>query len=884
MILDYAENIVLLLANLIALLLSLFQYISHKKKGWICATAIFLSSLMSSYYWTVYLLIMGDTPNVSNQFSYMGWNISYLFLLLLVLLMKTAEERRWFHPVMLLPVPLNIWQLTLYLPYGGKLNSVYQVAVLTCVACFSLQGICYYLKHRRSGAQKPYAAAAALFYTFCEFGMWTSSCCYPPVSYLYYPFSFLYSASFLVLVWALAMTYRSSAKGDGAWADTRYQTILKAAYFVVVLICCVGGIVLGVWMKKVMAAGIARGGESNVYDIIPVVLFIISLFLVAFAVAIIFIVNFGEKVAENNALREARRIAEHSNEAKSEFLANMSHEIRTPINAVLGMNEMILRESLEARDRLPGAREVIRNKFADICDYAGNIESAGNNLLSIINDILDLSKIEAGRLEIVEANYRLSAVLNDVSNMIAFKARDKGIDFRIDVDGSLPDGLYGDEVRVRQIMTNVLNNAVKYTREGSVLFAVRGESDAPVAAGGEIRLKITVKDTGIGIREEDLGRLFQKFERVDLQTNSTVEGTGLGLAITRSLLDMMGGGIEVESVYGEGSAFVITLPQRVASVEPVGDFEGRFRKRRPETGVYRESFRAPEARILIVDDTRMNLTVAVSLLKSTQIAIDTAISGAEAVALCETIRYDLILMDQRMPEMDGTEAMRRIHAQRDGANRDTPCICLTADAVSGARERYLAEGFADYLTKPIDSRALEQMMTRYLPREKVTVVRRESQGAADAAPADAGEDGYAPLRQAGINPEIGLRYCQNDENLYCALLREYAAEAEDRAQAFGQYYEARDWNNYSILAHSLKSASRTIGATALSQIAAELEKAADDGRADGVVAEHAMMLECYANTAHGIRMALRGLEAAAGAGGDAMKFGPDDEIMEFMPE
>ena len=188
MILDYAENIVLLLANLIALLLCLFRYISHKKKGWACATAIFLSSLMSSYYWTAYLLIMGDTPNVSNLFSYIGWNIAYLFLLVLVLQMKSAEERRCFHPVMLLPIPFNIWQLTLYLPYGGKLNSVYQVTVLTCVACFSLQGICHYLKERRSGARKPYVAAAALFYTFCEFGMWTSSCFNQPVSNLYYPF------------------------------------------------------------------------------------------------------------------------------------------------------------------------------------------------------------------------------------------------------------------------------------------------------------------------------------------------------------------------------------------------------------------------------------------------------------------------------------------------------------------------------------------------------------------------------------------------------------------------------------------------------------------------------------------------------------------------
>ena len=877
MILDYAENIVLLLANLIALLLCLFRYISHKKKGWACATAIFLSSLMSSYYWTAYLLIMGDTPNVSNLFSYIGWNIAYLFLLVLVLQMKSAEERRCFHPVMLLPIPFNIWQLTLYLPYGGKLNSVYQVTVLTCVACFSLQGICHYLKERRSGARKPYVAAAALFYTFCEFGMWTSSCFNQPVSNLYYPFSFMYSASFLALVWALEITYKPYKREDGARADSKYQTILKAAFFAVVLICCVGGIALGIWMRNVMAEGMSQGGKSNVYDIIPIVLFVISLFLVAFAVAIIFIVNFGEKVAENNTLREARRIAEHSNEAKSEFLANMSHEIRTPINAVLGMNEMILRESLEARDRLPAERETIGRKFADICEYAGNIESAGNNLLSIINDILDVSKIEAGRLEIVEADYHLSIVLNDVSNMIALKAKEKGLDFRIDVDRTLPDGLNGDEVRVRQILTNVLNNAVKYTREGSVLLAVRGESDAPIAEGERIRLKITVKDTGIGIRGEDIGRLFQKFERADLQINSTVEGTGLGLAITQSLLDMMGGDIEVESVYGEGSTFVITLPQKVVSLEPVGDIDGRFRNHQRKTEIYRASFHAPDARILIVDDTRVNLTVAVSLLKSTEIGIDTAMSGADALTLCETIHYDLILMDQRMPEMDGTEAMHWIHAQRSGANRETPCICLTADAVGGARERYLAEGFVDYLAKPIDSRALEQMLMKRLPADKVTVARWEEPAAPDGK-GNGMEADYEALQAAGVDPQLGLQYCQNDGTIYRAMLVEYALGESEKARALRQYRDGQDWKNYAVVAHALKSASRLIGATALSDAAARLEAAADAGETAVIQKEHDGMLADYAALCAAIRE-LTGINGEGGA-----EIGRDDEILEFLPE
>lgn len=587
---------------------------------------------------------------------------------------------------------------------------------------------------------------------------------------------------------------------------------------------------------------------------------------------------------EARALKLEKEAADQANQAKSDFLAEMSHEIRTPINAVLGMNEMVLRESHEARGHVAPGDGTVGAAFDNIAVYAGNIERAGKNLLSIINDILDFSKIEAGKTEIVEGDYRLSAVLEDVVNMIFFKAKEKGLRFNIRVDQTLPDGLYGDEVHVRQVLTNVLNNAVKYTKRGSVEMDVRHAPDDRIEPGQTVRLIIAVRDTGIGIRPEDIDKLFTQFQRVDLDSNSTVEGTGLGLAITHSLLTMMNGDIRVESEYGQGSTFTVTLPQKIVSCGAVGEIQTRFGTQNHSAGAYEETFRAPEARILIVDDTPMNLTVAIGLLKNTGMNIDTADGGEEALALTRTTAYDLILMDQRMPRMDGVETLHRIRAQAEGVNRDTPVVCLTADAIIGAKERYMAEGFTDYLTKPIDSQALEQMMTRYLPREKVIVVKREAQGAADAAPADAEADGYAPLRQAGINPEIGLRYCQKDENLYNTLLREYAAEAEDKARAFGQYYEARDWNNYSILAHSLKSTSRTIGATALSQIAAKLEKAADDGRTDAVVAEHAVMLECYANTAHGIRAALPGLAAAAGDEGDSMKFGPDDDIMEFMPE
>ena len=550
---------------------------------------------------------------------------------------------------------------------------------------------------------------------------------------------------------------------------------------------------------------------------------------------------------------QARQAAEQANRAKSEFLANMSHEIRTPMNSILGFCELILREKgLSKRTR----------------EYCMDMRSSGRSLLHIINDVLDFSRIEAGKLTITENNYELSSLARDISNMFAFRAREKGLGWEVEVDESIPDSLYGDVYRVRQVIINLVSNAIKYTEHGSVRMIIRSLEDT-FSAGEYLTLEITVRDTGIGIRKEDQEKLFQKFERVDMERNSTVEGTGLGLAISRSLLEMMGGSIRVESVYGEGSAFTVTIPQRIISAEPIGDFRISAESEEDGRESGHEAFRAPDARLLIVDDTRMNIAVAVGLLQKTGIRIDTAESGMEAVDLAEKNAYDLILMDQRMPGMSGTDAFRRIRSAEGGLNASTPVICLTADAIVGARERYTAEGFTDYLSKPVSGDALEEVLLRYLPAGKVI---RTGPG---KTPED---DESRNLRESlsfdGLDPETGLRYCQQDTALYRSLLREFVRNADEKAAEMDALVRAKDWKNYGIRIHALKSAAATIGAAPLSEAAAALENAALEGRESFVSQAHPLAVEQFRRVTEGIRGALSPEDDAEESG----------EVMEFTPE
>ncbi|WP_197027047.1 EAL domain-containing protein [Butyrivibrio sp. MC2021] len=510
--------------------------------------------------------------------------------------------------------------------------------------------------------------------------------------------------------------------------------------------------------------------------------------------------------------RMEERRAKAANEAKSNFLANMSHEIRTPINAVLGMNEVILRECKDEK----------------ILEYAQNIEGAGKTLLSLINDILDFSKIEAGSMEITEAEYDFSSVLNDVYNMVRIKAEQKVLKLVFNVDENLPNTLFGDEMRLRQIIVNILNNAIKYTQEGTVTLTVTADE----GFDDQIQLRMDVTDTGIGIKPEDLDNLFDKFKRLDMEKNKTIEGSGLGLAITSSLLELMGGSITVKSEYGKGSTFMMMLPQKVIGDSKVGDFRKRLSEASKEKKKYKESFTAPDAKVLVVDDTPMNHVVIRELLKPTNLQISTARSGAECLEKQHKKKYDLIFLDYRMPEMDGIETLEAMKKDLESPNIDTPVVVLTANAITGAKENFMKEGFDDYLSKPIESDKLEECLRKFLPEEKVIISKDDISGEKGDEAENTSESGaeenqtYAEWmdKLEEINPAEGLRNCGTLDS-YISILKVYYESSEMAQRNIETTYEEQNWKDYTSYVHSLKSTSRTIGAMKLSALAKKMEDA-----------------------------------------------------------
>ncbi len=599
--------------------------------------------------------------------------------------------------------------------------------------------------------------------------------------------------------------------------------------------------------------------------------------------------DYTERIRTENQLQADLNVARAANDAKSTFLSNVSHEIRTPINAVLGMDEMILRETKEDQ----------------IAQYATNIQDAGRTLLALINDILDFSKIEEGKMEIIPAEYELSSVVNDLVNMVSLKVHDKGLNFQIRMDENIPHLLYGDEFRIRQCILNILNNAVKYTQRGSIVLKLS------YAKKNEHRIALTVEvaDTGSGIRKEDMERLFAPFERIDEASNRTTEGSGLGISIVQNLLTLMGSKLEVASVYGRGSVFSFTVDQEVMDWSPVGEYEEKWEQARKARQQYQESFHAENARILVIDDTKMNLLVVEKLLQKTGVLIDTALSGREALELVKKWEYDVIFIDHRMPGMDGIETLHAMKTMDDNRSAEAPCIALTANAISGAREKYFAEGFSGYLSKPVSGSDLEQCLQQFLPAEKIhrEAIQQSAQEEQPKAP-EAEELKAEPEPETdpltlvrGIDLETGMHNCGDDRDILISAMTEYLHTIDDKAERIEQDLEDGDIKDYTIQVHALKSSSRIIGAMELSEMAAFLEQCGDAGDIDVLRQKTPDLLTRYRSYKVGLSpldpsaekqddrplISLKRLQEALGTMREvveAFDFDSADEIMKMLQE
>lgn len=528
-----------------------------------------------------------------------------------------------------------------------------------------------------------------------------------------------------------------------------------------------------------------------------------------------------------------------ANEAKSQFLANMSHEIRTPINGIMGMNTMLL-------------DELDDGNIEDVRQYAVNINSASQTLLSIINDILDISKIESGKMELIPVEYEVFSVLNDCYNMTFSRAAEKGLAFKMDIDSRIPSVLYGDEVRIRQIINNFLSNAIKYTETGKVILRFREIS----RNDGVSQLEIEVEDTGKGIKEKDKEKLFANFTRLDEEKNRNIEGTGLGLSLTKKLVQLMGGEIAVRSEYGKGSVFTVALSQKIVNSEPVGDFSDRYSEYVSQKKENAVQINIPEASILVVDDVDMNLQVVKGMLKHTHADVDIAYSGKECLERIAAKRYDIIFLDHMMPEMDGIEVFERMKKDRSHPNTDTPVIILTANAIVGAKDIYLEKGFTDYLSKPILRSDLIDMLLRYLPKPLITGDVKETSAtrgvvSAEGAAAGNGIAGRFPM----LDAKVGMSYCMDDEEFYAEMIETYLRG--DKRQVIADAFDAENWQDYETYVHALKSTSLNIGAVTLSEHAKALEYAAKDEDHNFIRENHKQVFDEYSELLNALQKALK---------------------------
>lgn len=518
---------------------------------------------------------------------------------------------------------------------------------------------------------------------------------------------------------------------------------------------------------------------------------------------IIIVTDLSERMNSMKRLEEAKRDAENANNAKSTFLANMSHEIRTPMNAIIGFSELVLKMNINDEVR----------------SYVNDIKFSSHNLLAIINDILDISKIESGKMELVLDSYFTSQLLNDVFMIISPQIKQKGLSFETKINQNIPRAMYGDKVRLRSVLTNILNNAVKYTHEGIITF----EASILKQTSTHITLEFKTSDTGIGIRPENLENLFETFERFDQKIHYGIEGSGLGLAISNGYITLMGGEIKVESTYGEGSTFTVILEQKIVDEKPLEQDYSQNAITQNTTSI--SNMKLYGTSVLVADDNIINLRVAHGILSYYGLVVDTASSGLEALELCRLKKYDFIFMDQMMPEMDGIEAMKEIrklnaHYAKGGSGK---IIVLTADAIKGAREALIKQGFDEYLGKPINVAQLERLFFRYIPANRITYEDKEVSDVSENT-----ELSTLEKQLQGIDLSTGISNCGGKLKDYLKVLKITYEYGEKQLAELKEAWENKNYEDYIIRIHSLKSTSLNIGATGLSSMARSQE---EEGRA-----------------------------------------------------
>ncbi|MBE5853213.1 MAG: response regulator [Lachnospiraceae bacterium] len=573
--------------------------------------------------------------------------------------------------------------------------------------------------------------------------------------------------------------------------------------------------VLGYVPSDVVAEGLSY--------IISLIVWIYGLLLLLFIVGSVYLAGMEEKARESDELREAKEIAERASNTRGAFLANMSHEIRTPINAVMSLNEMILRETKEA----------------EIKDYALKIQNASQSLLGIVNDVLDFSKIDSGKMELVPVPYNLIELISALVNMIKIRAENKGLELKFTISENLPTVLHGDDVRMRQIIVNLLTNAVKYTDKGCVELIIDGEMKNKQNSR-VLNMHVEVRDSGVGIKSEDMKDLFRTFRRIEESRNRTIEGSGLGLTISSRLLNSMGSELMVESEYGVGSTFYFDVEQLVIDATPVGNVIEKLEESL-DTYTYKETFTARNAQILAIDDVEINLFVFNGLLKKTEIQIDTATSGKEALEMMAQKKYDLVFIDHMMPEMDGVEVLHRMR-RRNFMNEGTPAIAFSANAIVGAHDFYLIEGFTDFLEKPVDGNKLENMLKTYLPKDKIDFLNEVCEKAEIEIPKEIVVE-EEPL----LDEKTGIRF-SGSEVIFHKVITTFTGSAKKDKKEISDLYDRRDYQNYIVKIHGLKSAARIAGAPKLSKLAERLEFAGKAGDYEQIHQEHEELLKLYEKT------------------------------------